>query len=365
MSAKSVASFACVAIMLVAMAAQGTTAQRTFVASNGNDVNPCSIAQPCRSFATAIDKTLVGGEVVVLDSAGYGVVTIAKSVSIITPPGVYAGVSVPAGQTGFLVEGSGNIVVLRGLTINGTGGSVGVRFTNSGSRLRIENCVVSGLSSTGIAMDAAASELVVTDTIVRDNGGAGISIAADSTAVLDNVRIEHNGGDGVFVAAVTSLAVVTIRNSVMAYNGQAGAAFTMAAKPAVTRFAIESSAISRNGADGIFAGGNNTGQILGVVRRNVIVGNGLSGISAFNLVDSGQSSVQTADNSFSGNGTYAISVQGYPSQVYSSANIFEWGDNTFFTSGDLGAGSGYQATYGDNTGESKASGPPPAPFSKF
>jgi len=151
----------------------------------------------------------------------------------------------------------------------------------------------------------------------------------------------------------------------MAYNGQAGAAFTMAGSPAITRFAIESSAISRNGADGIFAGGNNTGQILGVVRRNVIVGNGLSGISAFNLVDGGQSSVQTADNSFSGNGTYAISVQGYPSQVYSSANIFEWNDKTFFTSGDLGAGSGYQATYGDNTGDSNHSGPPPALFSKF
>ena len=58
-------------------------------------------------------------------------------------------------------------------------------------------------------------------------------------------------------------------------------------------------------------------------------------------------------------------MQGYPSQVYSSANIFEWYDNTFFTSGDLGAGSGYQATYGDNTGESKASGPAPIVTSKF
>jgi len=365
MNVKLVALVVYVALALVTPSAYGAAVQRTFVASNGNDINPCSIAQPCRSFATAIDKTLVGGEVIVLDSAGYGVVTIAKSVSIITPPGVYAGISVPAGQTGVLAEGSGNIVVLRGLTINGTGGSVGVHFTGSGSRLRIENCVVSGLSSTGIAMDAAASELVVTDTIVRDNGGQGISIAADSTAVLDNVRIEHNGSDGVFVVAVTSLAVVTIRNSVMAYNGQAGAAFTMAAKPAVTRFAIESSAISRNGADGIYAGGNNTGQILGVVRRNVIVGNGLSGISAFNLVDGGQSSVQTADNSGAGNGTYAIAVQGYPSQGYSSGNTFEWYDKTFFTSGDLGAGSGYQATYGDNTGESKNTGPPPAPFSKF
>jgi len=27
------------------------TAQRTFVASTGSDINPCSIAAPCRGFA--------------------------------------------------------------------------------------------------------------------------------------------------------------------------------------------------------------------------------------------------------------------------------------------------------------------------
>ncbi len=72
-------------------------AQRTFVASSGADTNSCAITQPCRSFASAIALTAAGGEVIVLDSAGYGPVTITQSVSIIAPPGVYAGISVLAG----------------------------------------------------------------------------------------------------------------------------------------------------------------------------------------------------------------------------------------------------------------------------
>ncbi len=72
-------------------------AQRTFVASSGADTNSCAITQPCRSFASAIALTAAGGEVIVLDSAGYGPVTITQSVSIIAPPGVYAGITAFAG----------------------------------------------------------------------------------------------------------------------------------------------------------------------------------------------------------------------------------------------------------------------------
>ena len=103
------------------------TAQRTFVASNGNDANPCSLAQPCRGFARAITQTSPSGEVIVLDSAGYGPVTIAKSVSIIAPAGLHAGVTVLSGD-GITVNIPNGVVVLRGLTISGQGGANGINF---------------------------------------------------------------------------------------------------------------------------------------------------------------------------------------------------------------------------------------------
>ena len=55
------------------------------------------------AFGAAIVQTSNGGEIVVLDSAGYGPVVINKPVSIVAPPGVYAGVSV-LGGTGIVVN---------------------------------------------------------------------------------------------------------------------------------------------------------------------------------------------------------------------------------------------------------------------
>jgi hypothetical protein len=125
---------------------------------------------------------------------------------------------------------------------------LGIQFSQ-GAKLRIESCVVGNLGSAGIAHNASGGELIVLDTIVRDNGGADIILSTDASMLLDGVRIEHNAGDGIYVSPIASLADVTIRNSVMSYNGQANRA-TMSGTPAVTKFAIESSAISRNGGDG-------------------------------------------------------------------------------------------------------------------
>ena len=58
-------------------------AQRVFVASYGNDANTatgCGFANPCRGFTAAMTAVDAGGEVVALDAAGYGAVTITKSV---------------------------------------------------------------------------------------------------------------------------------------------------------------------------------------------------------------------------------------------------------------------------------------------
>src|SRR5215471_13629595 len=90
----AVLSFLFVAFFESASIAQ----QRTFVSGGGNDLNACSRTAPCRTFGHAISQTSVGGEVIVLDSAGYGAFTITQAVSIIAPPGIYAGISVFSGD---------------------------------------------------------------------------------------------------------------------------------------------------------------------------------------------------------------------------------------------------------------------------
>ena len=116
---------------------------RTFVSSAGMDTNPCSRSAPCRSFGAAIAQTAAGGEVIVLDSAGYGAATIGSSISLIAPRGVYAGVSVPGGAGITISAAATDVVTLRGLTLNGTGGGDGIYLASGGvlylQQLTIQN----------------------------------------------------------------------------------------------------------------------------------------------------------------------------------------------------------------------------------
>jgi hypothetical protein len=83
-------------LFVALLASASASAQvRTFVASTGVDSNPCSRIAPCRTFQAAVDAAAAGGEVIALDSAGFGSnVSITKPISIIGAPGVYAGITV-------------------------------------------------------------------------------------------------------------------------------------------------------------------------------------------------------------------------------------------------------------------------------
>ena len=132
--------------------------QRTFVSSAGLDTNPCSLVSPCRTFGAAVSQTAVGGEVLVLDSAGYGPVTLTQSVSLISPTGVYAGISVPVGQSGVTINDPSAVVVLRGLTINGQGGDYGI-LIQAATRVHVESCVVSRMGLNGLELASVARSL--------------------------------------------------------------------------------------------------------------------------------------------------------------------------------------------------------------
>ncbi len=198
-------------------------AWRTFVASTGNDANPCSLTQPCRGFARALTQTYAGGEVIVLDSAGYGPVWIGLPVSIIAPPGVYAGISVSSAGTATGVEiiGPAAKVVLRGLSIISTSGSLadtggkyGIRMT-SGTELSVEDCVIagfvgdaSGVYGTGVSIETQAS-VRISGTVIRGNR-YGVNVGFGATANVVNSQIVNNGEEGIQVYGGSSGATTNI-----------------------------------------------------------------------------------------------------------------------------------------------------------
>ena len=87
----------------VSLPAQAQRA-RVFVSVNGNDSNPCTALSPCRTFQAAHDAVQPGGEVDVLDTGGYGTLTITKSISIVNPGGVVASIAPVPGQSAITVN---------------------------------------------------------------------------------------------------------------------------------------------------------------------------------------------------------------------------------------------------------------------
>ena len=168
-----------------------TASPKMFVASTGNDANDGSRASPKRSFQAAHDSVGEGGEIVVLDTAGYGAVRIFKTVSIVAPPGVSAFVTVNAGNVGISV-GAYGLVVLRGLIVEGAGstdGSIGIR--GGGGMLVVEDTIVRNLE-TGIA--SGTGGLVVRRGAVR-NTSTGISVAGIDTpinALITDIELTGN-----------------------------------------------------------------------------------------------------------------------------------------------------------------------------
>ncbi|MBV8199678.1 MAG: right-handed parallel beta-helix repeat-containing protein, partial [Acidobacteria bacterium] len=146
-------------------------ATRTWVSGVGDDANPCSRTAPCKTFAGAIAKTAPCGEIDVLDPGGFGALTITKCISI-EADGVIAGVLV-SGTNGFVVAaGTGDNVMIRGLTFEGLGtGLNGIRITQAG-KVKIENCYIDNFTQFGIDFepDNAGAQLTVERTEIRNTG---------------------------------------------------------------------------------------------------------------------------------------------------------------------------------------------------
>ena len=214
--------------------------QRTFVsAQHGDDANTannCSLALPCRNFNAAIGVVAAGGEVVVLDSGGYGAVTISKAVALTSPSGVYAAVTaLTAGSSAIIVSAaSTDTVVLRGLTLTGLGGQEGINVTSVGN-LHVEGCVVSGFTDNGINVVLTANgQVFVKDTVTRNNANMGIFIQTSTGTVgasIDNCRSERNGNHGVFAANNSR---VTVNRSVASGNAGGGGFFALGSGAGVT-----------------------------------------------------------------------------------------------------------------------------------
>jgi hypothetical protein len=227
-----------ITLFITSTVTQAQGIQRTFVSTTGTDSGNCNPTAPCRTFNYAMTQTADGGEVVALTSGGYGAIDITKSVQIVAPLGVHAGISPSSGvQLPGLATGADAAVlvnapttatvVLRNLYINKQGETdYGIYATQVGT-LHIEGCVVNGFGTGGAGIRFHASgRLIVRDTAVRNND-YGIYISAPSGtayASVDRCRLEHNRNNGIIASDRSQ---VTVSNTVATSQRGIGIGFNV------------------------------------------------------------------------------------------------------------------------------------------
>lgn len=273
---RSVPAFA-LALSLASLTAPA--APHAYVASDGNDARGrCTLAAPCRTFQAGHDAVDAGGQVIALDTADYGPVTVSKSVSFVGGAGATAGINVAAGN-GMTISNAGIDVVVRNVSITGTGGSSGI-VMGAGRSLTVEDCVVAGFSGDGIRVQAA-SAVSILNTVTRANGGHGAYVVASRVNVASS-RFMANGGSGLSMEGAGAIAVNAAVSDSLA-SGNADRGFSARAVTNGTTVAVSRSTAANNGGAG-FA--NELVGSTGPIAR-MSVGSSLSsrnGVGFFNTV---------------------------------------------------------------------------------
>ena len=238
---RSVLSF--VAALLFSAAADAQLF-RAYLASDGSDANPCTLALPCRLLPAALTAVASGGEIWMLDSANYNTATVAigKSVSILAVPGAVGSV-VAVGGPAISITTSSLKVALRNLAIvplPGAGGNIGVYMT-AASALTIEHGLIADLPTVGVHVQGAGT-VKIAETIIRNNGVA-VQIVEGATGTISRTQILGNG-DGVLASTGSATTTkVIVADSVISGGGEGVFALSLVTgavtKIFVTRSTIE------------------------------------------------------------------------------------------------------------------------------
>ena len=277
---------------------------RVFVAAQGSDANACTFAAPCRTMQHAHDTVAPGGEIDVLDPAGYGALTINRAISI--QGHGFAGISASSGNAVTIAAASTDAINLRGLLIDGAAGASinnnGIVFGSGGS-LNIQDTLVRNFGGTGLLFQPAGSSVLVavnSQFVANRNDGVQIAPTAGTvTGTLDNVVAASNRFDGVNVNGTGSSGSIqfTISDTTIS-NNQAG--IVVQSSGASTKVMVRSTLLSNNAADGILSSG--TGALVTVTKSTItysdaafipLGGGGLVSFGDNTLANNGQDGTPT------------------------------------------------------------------------
>jgi hypothetical protein len=306
-----VAGLAAAALLCTASTSPSHAATTSFVSGAGNDGNPCTHTQPCRSIGHAIGIAGNGGEVSCLDAGPYTEAfnSSTGSFTVDCKGIVYTGTYAFSLQTG-----GNNLVVFRNIIFDGAAGGTGAIQQGGGGSVVLENCTFQNFTAaSGSAVNfvpgpgVATGYLTITDSTFSNNS-SGLVIGPTSRysitekAVIERTLFANNGtAMGIFTqnlgVALVEVRYSTIANSVSdGIDVVSGSQVSEQLAGGVASIVVEHSAVVQNGGNGISVGGssayaslsdstvdwNATGLSGGTVlsyKNNMIAGNLSPGVT--------------------------------------------------------------------------------------
>ena len=228
----------CFAILLISKSA-AAQATRTWVSGMGDDTYPASRTSPCKTFAGAISKTAAGGEINAIDPAGYGAVTITKSITI-DGGGTFASILGTGTNAVIINAGIDGIVILRHLNINGAGTGISGIKIMAAKKVIIEDCMLANFTEQGVEVNTSAACTVILNNVTMHNGVNALNITnPGGTVIVDGCKLQSFSNAGInlvsgqatvnasnisdcVLGVVASLGTTaSLSNNVISHNGTA------------------------------------------------------------------------------------------------------------------------------------------------
>jgi hypothetical protein len=257
----------------------------SFVSSSGVDTNPCTIAAPCATFVYAYAAIGSNGIIAALDPGKYGPLTIIGPVTIngngwaaVTGAAEANAITVNANTT------NGDVVILKGLEIDGAGAAYNGIVFNSGGSLTVTDCTVQkfvGTNTTGngilIQPTSGTMSFVISNTTVSNNGFMGIFYLPPSGSPSINGVIDHvvatGNSNGIVVQPFNTSGgstTVAISNSIASNNTNDGIDVVFGGGGSLT-VSIDNAGVTGNGAVGVDTPSSTAATVR--LGRSVITGN--------------------------------------------------------------------------------------------
>lgn len=285
------------AALVLTLAVCASAQNTVYVAFNGLDTNPCTRAAQCKTITHALTVVPAGGVVDITASGSYDTFTINKAVSVEADLGVDATITVPAAGTGVSIDGgASDTVIVKRLSLWGSGANaIGIQV-NSGATAVLEDCVSRNLHF-GASLNSTTTAIKVTGGVYEGSDTSLILRAGANKVVIDGVKIYGTSSNAAVDAVGDDIAVT---HSLLSGSGTTGFNPGVWIKGGAT-VTLEYDVISGYG-PGVQVGGGLAGNAVVFLSNNTITNNS-TGVTVSTTTGETGTGFTRHDNTIAGNGT--------------------------------------------------------------